>query len=367
MRRLALLVALAACTQRHSDAPTAPQPADGGAVASDAAPVPIDAASAPQVTWLKGNLHVHAAASGDSRESVADVMRWYQERGYDFIALTDHNRLTDVDGATAGSAAVHREGLIVLSGIELTYNPATCDPPPPETDGKCRIHVNVIGATARPEGKVEWANRGSRRRLDSYQAAIDRAAEWGGLVQINHPQWHWGMTAELLAALAQRGARLVEVANKQFVRWNDGDASHPSIEVLWDAALTGGATMWGTASDDAHDYDDLEHGRYPAGGAWIMVRAARDPDAILAAIRDGAFYASTGVTLARAEVDAGALVVEVAPGEAGEHVITFIGDGQVLAEVHGTSGRQPLAGTSYVRAVVRRGDGARAWVQPARP
>ena len=40
----------------------------------------------------------------------------------------------------------------------------------------------------------------------------------------------------------------------------------------------------------------------PAGGGWIMVDAPRDPRAILAAIEEGRFYASTGVVLARAEV-----------------------------------------------------------------
>lgn len=373
MRWLAA-VALAAATgcsgcPRQGATEPATGPAQDGAVA-DATPIadaaPADAAPAEPVGWLKGSTHVHAAPSGDSAEPVASVIAWYRERGYDFIALTDHNRVTDVDGGTAGRTAVHTEQLIVLAGIELTYNPGACEPPPPEPDGKCRIHVNLLGPTARPEGRVEWANRDSRARVDSYQAAIDRATEWGGLVQINHPQWHWGMSAELLTELAGRGARLVEIANKQFARWNDGDGTHPSVEALWDAALTAGATMWGVASDDAHDYDDLERGRYPAGGAWVMVRARRDPDAIVAALAAGRFYSTTGVALTRAEADAGELVVEVAADSPGEHVITFVGDGRVLAEHPGRAARHPLAATSYVRAVVRRDDGARAWVQPAR-
>lgn len=360
---LLLLTACTGCPKKPAEAahlaPVVIDAAVPDAAVADAAP------PAAAERWLKGSTHVHALPSGDSREPIDDVIRWYRERGYDFIALTDHNRVSEVDGSTAGQRAVATDGLIVLSGVELTYNPAACDPPPPEADGKCRIHVNILGPTARPEGKIEWANRDSPRRLDSYQNALDRAKEWGGIVQINHPQWHWGMNAELLTELARRGAPLVEVANKQFTRWNDGDADHPSIEALWDAALVAGMTMWGVASDDAHDYDDLVTGRYPAGGAWVMVRAAPEPDAIVAALAAGRFYASTGVTLARADVESGALVVEVA--DEGDHVITFIGDGRVLAEHSGRSASQPLAGSSYVRAVVRRADGARAWVQPARP
>jgi hypothetical protein len=366
---LAVLVGCSGCPARPSE-PVRPLP---GAGLADADAAPADAALAPPpdatpvaLPWLKGSTHVHALPSGDSREPVDGVIRWYRERGYDFIALTDHNRVTEVAGSTAGQVAVATDGLIVLAGVELTYNPGDCEPPPPEPGGKCRIHVNLLGPTARPPGRIEWANRASRLRLDSYQAALDRAAEWGGLVQINHPQWHWGMTAELLTELGRRGVRLVEVANKQFERWNDGDGRHPSIEALWDAALVAGVTMWAVATDDAHDYDDLARGRYPAGGAWVMVRAERDPAAILEALAAGRFYASTGVELARAEVADGALEVEVAGEDPGAHVITFLGDGRVLARHAGRAARHPLAGASYVRAVVRRDDGARAWIQPAR-
>jgi hypothetical protein len=159
---------------------------------------------------------------------------------------------------------------------------------------------------------------------------------------------------------------LVEISNVQFQPWNRGDPQHPSIEAMWDAALTAGVDLWGVASDDAHDYRAGADGRYPAGGGWIVVRARRDPTAILDAIRAGDFYASTGVVLAGVDVVDGELTVDVADDDPGEHVITFIGDGRVLSEQHGRKGRQPLADTSYVRAVVTRDDGARAWTQPER-
>jgi hypothetical protein len=268
--------------------------------------------------------------------------------------------------STAGQVAVQTDGLIVLAGVELTYNPDVCDPPPPEPTGKCRIHVNVLGPTARPAERIYWANLESPLRLDNYQRALDRAAEWGGIAQINHPSWHWGMSAELLTELGRRGAVLVEIANKQFMSWSEGDDLHPSVEVLWDAALSEGVTMWGVASDDAHDYFPDEPSRYPAGGHFVMVRAARQPRAILDAIAGGRFYSSTGVLLARAESDGEALIVEVADDSPGEHVITFIGDGKVLSWAHGRAASQTLTGASYVRAVVRREDGAKAWVQPHR-
>src|SRR5690606_2903288 len=116
-----------------------------------------------------------------------------------------------------------------------------------------------------------------------------------------------GATPELLAELARRGAQLVEIGNVQFETWNQGDPDHPSLEAVWDAALAQGVTLWGVASDDAHHYDG--GGKYPAGGGWVMVKARRDPQAIVDALAAGRFYASNGVVLARAEVDGEQLVV----------------------------------------------------------
>jgi hypothetical protein len=324
------------------------------------------AADAPEV-WLKGSTHVHGKASGDSSEPNGNVIAWYEQHHYDFIVLTDHNRVSELDATsdTRGHVALRdpHAGLIVLSGIELTHNPIGCLPIG-DPSRNCRIHVNLLGPTARPGGRLEWAERRSHARIDMYRAALNAQAALGGLAQINHPQWLWGMTPELLAELARRGMRLVEIANSAFSKWNAGDAAHPSTEALWDAALVHGATLWGTASDDAHDYDG--HGKYPAGGGWVVVHARREPRAILDALAAGRFYASNGVVLERAAVDRGALVVAVDPAQAGQYTIDFIQDGRRVESIAGKVGRRAVPATGYVRAVVTRDDGKRAWVQPVR-
>lgn len=324
-------------------------------------------ADAPEV-WLKGSTHVHARPSGDSSTPVADVVRWYERHGYDFIVLTDHNKVSEVEPAsTVGSIAVRApaQGLIVLAGVELTHNPSGCTPPRHES-GRCRIHVNLLGVTARPTGKIDWADRKTHERVKKYAAALVQQQQLGGLAQLNHPNWYWGMTADLLTELAARGFALVEVSNAAFASWGLGDAAHPSMDALWDGALTQGAHLWGVASDDAHAYQADGGGTYPAGGGWIEVKARRDPQAILAAIAAGHFYASTGVTLARAEVDGDELVVEVAPSERGTFTIELIENGKQVDRQTTRTVRRALPATGYVRAVVTRADGAKAWVQPAR-
>ena len=343
--------------------PPAQPPADAQLVSvaePDAPPVsvleppPPVVADDPQATWLRGSTHVHSAPSGDSTTPTADVEVWYEKHGYDFIVLTDHNRVT----------VSQTSKLIVIPGIELTMNPASCEPP---GDGTCRIHVNGLGVTARPEGKLDWPDRSQHERVALYTRALETAKNLGtAIVQINHPNWHWGMTPELLAELGKRGAKLVEIANSQFTKWNAGDQDHPSIEVEWDAVLSAGITMWGVASDDAHQYQADGGGKYPAGGGWVVVKARRDAQAILDALTAGKFYSSTGVSLTRADVDNGELVIEVVSEPSRTYTITFIENGTVAATVNGLSARRVLPQSGYLRAVITRDDGKKAWVQPVR-
>jgi len=355
-RALLLLAACAATPEPRAATPVAvaPPPIDAAMpdVAGDA---PAPAAPSEEV-WLKGSTHVHARPSGDSSEPLDGVVAWYEGRHYDFIALTDHNKVTVV-GPT--------HSLIVLPGSELTFNRNDCLPEGDATK-RCRIHVNALGVTVHPIGKIEWGNFHVHERVDLYQAAMDEAKTLGAaVVQINHPQWHWGMNGDLLAELARRGATLVEIANAQFPTWNKGDADHPSTEKIWDDALAKGVTIWGVASDDAHDYED-HRGKYPAGGGWVMVKARRDPRAILDALAAGRFYSSTGVVLTHAEAESGELVVEVAPDAQGSYEIQFVENGKLAELVKGKSARRAIPQSGYLRAVVTRDDGAKAWVQPVR-
>lgn len=360
----------------HDPAEDIDQPPAPGELVTPIDPLaaePADLPAAPPVgpaepeVWLKGSTHVHAKASGDSSEPNPQVIAWYEQHHYDFIVLTDHNRVSELDphASTRGQVTLRdpTSGLIVFSGVELTHNPIGCLPVG-DPSRNCRIHVNLIAPTARPAGRLEWAERHSHLRLDMYRAALNAQAKLGGMAQINHPQWLWGMSSELLVELSRRGVRLIEVANSAFSKWNAGDASHPSMEALWDDALVHGATLWGTSSDDAHDYDG--HGKYPPGTGWIVVHARREPRAILDALAAGHFYASTGVVLDHAEVSAGQLVVAVDPAATGRYTIDFIENGKRVATTVGKAARRALPAVGYVRAVVTRADGKRAWVQPAR-
>ena len=51
--------------------------------------------------WYKGNLHTHTTQS-DGAVSPEEMMACYRKAGYDFLALSDHNRLTRVAAAPDG-------------------------------------------------------------------------------------------------------------------------------------------------------------------------------------------------------------------------------------------------------------------------
>lgn len=336
------------------------------ALACDRGGPPRPAAAAPGVApgvaeapWLKVQLHMHTANSGDSETPVAEALRWYAGRGFDAVVVTDHNFVT----APAAEGA-----MLAAAGIELTQNLEACEPAP-EPGLQCLLHVNALLVDPGRAGRFVFPAATSVRRVDLFGRAIRAAEELGGVAMLNHPNFHYAADAGLLAELAGSGLVLFELANAAIDSNNEGDAAHPSTEALWDAALGRGARLFAVATDDSHHYFDAAavtargETAYTGDRGFVMVQAAKEPAAIRAALRRGDFYASTGVVLRSLRRADGALEVEAQ----GPGTIEFIGaGGAVLRRVEGTRGRIALAEVAgpYVRARVRGPGGATAWTQP---
>jgi hypothetical protein len=313
--------------------------------------------------FLKGQLHLHSSNSGDSATPPADVIRWYQSRKYDFIVFTDHERIT-----TAASTP----SMLVIPGVELTQNLERCEPPPPP-GLSCLLHVNALFVTPPPGGAVPWAPAAGIDRAGRYRRALAATRALGGIAQLNHPNFDYSADARLVTQMASEGVTLLEIANQAWDSNNDPQDGHPSTEAIWDAALSAGGKVFGTATDDAHHYDDAA-----AAGArdepvfvgdlgFVMVRARKDPDAIRQALVKGDFYASTGVILKRIDRGPATLEIEVAERAPGAHRFVFIGNGgRVLARAEGRVATFRLADAAggYVRAVVTDSQGHKAWTQP---
>jgi hypothetical protein len=128
-----------------------------------------------------------------------------------------------------------------------------------------------------------------------------------------------------------------------------------------DLLLTEGRRLTLIATDDAH-FSEPDH-----FGGWVMVKAAYNtPDALLAALKAGHFYATQGPDLRDVRVEGDDLVVECSAAVS----VMALGAGTGAKAVHGhsmTHARVPLArlnGSAWVRAVVVDSGGRRAWSNP---
>ena len=297
----------------------------------------------------------------DSDTPPEKVARWYSDHGFDFIVLTDHNRVT----RTADTPS-----MLVLPGVELTANLRTCDPAPAQYQ-HCLLHMNGL-LPERMLSRDPWRpNVGSLARRDVYGVEAEEGARMGALLQLNHPNFHFAADASLLVDLAAMGVTFVEIANEAHDSMNDGDATHASTEALWDAALTRGARVMGTATDDAHDYfdDDAQAAQFPQAytgdHGYVMVRADRSARSIRSALEKGDFYSSTGVFLRKMEIAASQIHLEVVSDRA----VWF----QVIGEnggVHRAEGGLSLTfdpraiPSKYVRVRITDAAGHHAWTQP---
>lgn len=296
--------------------------------------------------WYRGNTHTHTINSdGDSTPD--DVVRWYREHRYDFLVLTDHNFLTDVSALNALHGA--DEKFLVIKGEELT-----------SSFERKPLHMNGLDV-ARAVAPV----RDGTSVVDVLQRNTDAIRAAGGIPQINHPNFGWGITTDEIAAV--RNTRLFEVYNGHPTVNNLGGSGHPSLEQMWDVLLSRGILLFGLATDDAHHFKRPEDPTASRPGrGWVYVRAPRlEARTIVEALDRGDFYASTGVELARYEASPQGLTLEVKPLSSSGYRIQFIGKSGVVEEVEGTTATYRIKGhEGFVRGKVIESNGAMAWTQP---
>ncbi len=212
--------------------------------------------------WIRGNLHTHTTASDGSRP-LQEVVSDYARRGYGFLMISDHDTFT----GSAQYDTIVRGGMALIPGNEITAN------------GPHLLHVNADRLIA-PDA--------IRQRV------LNGASEGGGFSIVNHPNWQQAFDHCSIDLMAEwTGYAGLEIYNGTIGRL-DGS---PYATDKWDILLAHGRRVWGFANDDSHLPEaDVELG-------WNVAYVSdRSPEAVVAALRAGRFYASTGVVIDLIEV-----------------------------------------------------------------
>lgn len=280
--------------------------------------------------WFKGQLHVHSTAS-DGERSPEAVLDWYRNQGYHFVALTDHDVLSE--------SRTLVDDFITLSGIEVQgIDPAAG-----------LFHLVGLGMQEPP-------NLGGSTTL-SMQETVNQLRAAGALVSIAHPYWSGQMSRDLLGI---EGCFALEIYNA-------------SCEILdckglaavhWDDLLAAGRRLWGLAVDDAH----WQPGPLDAGLGWVWVKAAAlTQGAILSALAQGHFYASNGPQIDDIVIEGDCVFVRCSPAVA----VDFVGAGPFSRRVLAPPGKtltkashQLKKWQHYVRVAVQDAQGRWAWGNP---
>jgi hypothetical protein len=338
--------------------------------------------------FLKGNLHTHSYWS-DGNTFPQEVARWYRDHGYQFLAVTDHNilqegRKTKViarDTVVLKTLAAYR-GEFEKKGEFLILNSEEIS----DASEKRPVHLNGFNLTqiVKPAGGIT-TGESTEANVKAIRKALENSEtpEW---IMVNHPNFGWGLSTD---DLARSGARFFEVFNGHPSVRNYGDSAHPSTEVMWDRANkwridNGLPLLLGTATDDAHQYDQYGVGKANPGRGWVMVRAAElTPLALYQAMYTGDFYSSTGVELADFSSTSKRLNIRIKEEPGVRYKTEFIGwrkgkdQPEILKTMDGTKASYKRTGNElFVRARITsgktkanpfaEGDVEMAWTQPVK-
>jgi hypothetical protein len=282
-------------------------------------------------------VHTHSDRS-DGMAPPEQVIAAYRAAGYDFLVLTDHFEarwgwsVTDTTGARDDS-------FTTLLGAELSSA---------DWDDEDVFWVNAIGLPA------EFAPPGPG---EPHAALIERAAAAGAYNVLLHP----GLTNFLdFDRLPVDHLHAVETYNVNAAHaWPDQAEGRYAV----DALLARGHRLHVVAGDDAHWLHPRD--RF---GAWVQARAERlAPDALLDALRAGAYYSTQGPRIEDVLVSGDRVEVRCSPARA--IALTGIhGWRSAVAEGEPTLTDATLdlakLRSPYWRVTVTAPDGARAWTNP---
>ena len=286
-----------------------------------------------QSAVFKVNLHAHSTMS-DGLFTPQQVIDLYAEQKYDALAFTDHRTTNPI-------STYDNRGMTLLSGIELH----------PEGPRGILWHLLALGV---PEGFPAAYQSG--------QAAVNAVNAVGGLVFAAHPYWCGFTSAEVMS--------LREIAGIEVYNTSTRYIGKEYNMQLWDEILDGGRKLPAIAVDDGHRLCDFFRG-------WTMVCADdKTPAGLLAALKSGSFYATTGPEFHRLSLVDRIFEAEFSPATAAILVCNRSAGycETVEDERYPGSGKREITrmrvdlsqweAGNYLRCQITAADGRMAWSNP---
>lgn len=324
-------------------------------------------AADPPTKWYRGNTHTHSLWS-DGNDFPDMIAKWYVDHDYDFLVLSDHNALSKGERWMKLSAITKRRNPKALDlykaafpdnwvetrgeGKALEVRLKTLDEVRKLFEqpgkfvmiegqeitgawGRAPVHINAVNTPElikpQPGSSVRAVMRKAMQKVREQSERTGKPM----FAHLNHPNFHWGVTAEDIAHVIEEP--FFEVFNGHPSVRNRGDAHHASTERMWDIIATiriaelKAPPVYGVATDDSHHYhepDDRKHKSSIPGRGWVQVAAPElTADAVTASMIAGRFYASTGVALNSVEYNAkaGTLTIEIEPIDSAKYTTRFVG------------------------------------------
>ncbi len=271
---------------------------------------------APQ---YKANLHSHTNLS-DGQLTVEEMVTAYRKQGYSVLAITDHEAPYDHSEFTT-------EDFLMLNGWEA-YLRRTPD---------CRvddfgpeIHLNLLAKEPHNTTYVAYDPNfckymphelaealphvgdelGPRRYDPAYiQRFIACAKEAGFLVTYNHPVWSM---EEPESILNYDGFFSLEIFNTGSQLISGQEHNLP----LYERLLRHGKFPFVHGADDNHNKKPFGDLLCDSFGAWTMILAEElSYPAVIEALEQGRFYASTGPAITELRIEGSHVHLECSPAQ----------------------------------------------------
>ncbi len=228
-----------------------------------------------KAVWLKGNIHAHSTCS-DGHLTPERLAEGYKERGYDFLALTDHD-------VFYSHQDLNDDDFIMLAGMELTA--------PLNVENRKFAHLGIIR-----KGKTGSIEEGQSFKLTTREEVTDFLEKYHEeyMVVLNHPNWSlldWDDAVDIPYISA------VEIYNHSCaIGCLNGDSTY-----FWLNMFRKGRNLTAVAADDCHNTREKDPG-WPFeaiscdsfGGFTVVKAKERTAEAIVEAIETGSCYASNG-------------------------------------------------------------------------